>query len=65
MPPKLFEAEGIKYVVPKLYEQTKSDIISDLRDAVGGVSITIDCWTFHAMESYMKVTAHFEPRFIN
>ena len=45
--------------IPKLYEKTKLDILSELRDAVGGASITTDCWTSHATESYMTVTAHF------
>ena len=45
--------------IPKLYETTKSVIISELCDAIGGVSITTDCWTSSATQSYMTVTAHF------
>ena len=41
--------------IPKLYEKTKSDIISELQDAVGSVSITTDCWTSHATEAYMDI----------
>ena len=45
--------------IPKLYETTKSAIISELCDAIGGVSITTDCWTSSATQSNMTVTAHF------
>ena len=45
--------------LPKLYETTKSAIISELRDAIVGVSITTDCWTSRATQSFMTVTAHF------
>ena len=45
--------------IPKLYASTKAEIIEELKEAVGGVSITTDCWTSHATESYMTVTAHF------
>ena len=45
--------------IPKLYETTKSVIISELRDAIVGVSITTDCWTSSATQTYMTVTAHF------
>ena len=45
--------------IPKLYETTKSAIISELCDAIGGVSITTDCWTSSATQSIMTVTAHF------
>ena len=38
---------------------TKSATISELRDAIWGVSITTDCWTLSATQSYMTVTAHF------
>ena len=43
----------------KAMETTKSTIISELGDAIGGVSITTDCWTSSATQSYMTVTANF------
>ncbi|MEW8546527.1 MAG: hAT transposon family protein [Candidatus Thiodiazotropha sp.] len=46
-------------LIPKLYEKTKADIVKELKEAKGGVSITTDCWTSSATESYMTVTAHF------
>ena len=46
--------------IPKLYEATKLEIIKEIKAAVGNVSvITTDCWTSHATESHMTVTAHF------
>ena len=46
--------------IPKLYEAKKLEIIKEIKAAVGNVSIiTTDCWTSHATESYMTVTAHF------
>ncbi|MEW8547090.1 MAG: hAT transposon family protein [Candidatus Thiodiazotropha sp.] len=45
--------------IPKLYESTKAQVIEELKASIGGVSITTDCWTSHATESYMTVTAHF------
>ena len=45
--------------IQKLYEATKLEIIKEIKAAVGNVSITTDCWTSHATESYMTVAAHF------
>lgn len=45
-------------VIPKLYEEVKAEVESDLKNAEF-VALTSDGWTSRSTESYITVTAHF------
>ena len=45
-------------VIPKLYEEVKAEVESDLKSAEF-VALTSDGWTSRSTESYITVTAHF------
>lgn len=45
-------------VMPRLYEQTKSEVANKLRKATS-VALTTDGWTSRATESYITITGHY------
>lgn len=45
-------------VVPALYEQTKTTLLTELSNA-SALSLTTDGWTSRATESYLTVTVHY------
>lgn len=45
-------------IIPNLYTKTKAACIQELKKT-DDISITTDCWTSHATQAYMTVTAHF------
>ncbi|KAJ8302381.1 hypothetical protein KUTeg_021368 [Tegillarca granosa] len=44
-------------LIPSMYKSTKEAVIYDINRA-NVVSLTTDCWTSHATQAYMTVTAH-------
>ena len=45
-------------VAPKLYEEVKSKVVTELKSA-SAIALTTDGWTSRATQSYETVTAHF------
>lgn len=45
-------------LIPKLYKEIEIKIVAILKD-VDHVSLTSDCWSSRALESYITVTCHF------
>ena len=54
----LSRASLMRTFIPKMYEETRGKILSDLKD-LSGAGVTTDGWTSLATQGYVTVTLHF------